>query len=764
MAEQYVGNPNGFVSALATRYFQVTTAAVRKYDTHHLILGVKATSQEIQPQLLEAASPYVDAFSIDDYALNPGTANLIHRSFPQYLALTPTLANLEKYVQRPIMVAEYSFRAKTPQTPDTVPGVYSVYPTQQTRAAAYTNYIAPLYLHAPWVVGDEWFEYVDEPQGGRFDGENSNFGVVDVEDQAYQALVTQMQILHSMAPDRVAQSGPACDSWADKTGQVTCTGTLPQVSYPLSVFTTSLTGATQDVAYGSYVIATGGKAGYTFALPPKQSLPGGLQLDATGLVSGKPTVSGHFNFAVDVTDSTNPSPLSVTQTVSITIAPPHVAISTSVLPAGVVGVPYSATLAATGGYPPYTWSGSGLPKGLSLSSTGEITGTPTTSSKSTVDIIVTDSSTPNVETATRSLALTLRTTSTTTASVAPGTTTWGRVVTYSATVSGTGGVATGTVTFTVGQTTLCTAPIVSGEASCTAATAPVGADTIAATYAGSSVYATSAGTTALTVLAPPPGYPAIASMSRTSGPTSGGTSVTITGSGFTTVQKVSFGTTTARSYVVKSSTQIQAVSPPHAAGTVAVTVTTPDGTSAATPVGNFKFVSPPPVVISITPSAGVAAGGTTVTVTGSGFLGTTEVKFGSATGTSITGNATGSRLTVKSPPGNLGTTVDVRVVAPGGESPAVTSDRFTYGSGTSITSISRTSGPVAGGTSVTITGSGFSTVKYVKFGTTTARAFTVRSTTQIVATAPAHLAGQVRISVTTAGGTTPATSNDLYTF
>ena len=272
VAEQYVGNPNGFVYALATRYFQVTTAAVRMYDTHHLILGVKATSQEIQPQLLEAASPYVDVFSIDDYALSPGLANLIDGAFPQYLALTPTLANLEKYVQRPIMVAEYSFRAITPQTPDTVPGVYATYPTQQARAAAYTNYIAPLYLHAPWVVGDEWFEYVDEPQGGRFDGENDNFGVVDVEDQPYQDLVTQMEILHSMAPDRVAQSGPACDSWADNTGQVTCTATLPQVSYPLSVFSTSLPGATQGAAYANYVIAEGGRPGYTFALP-SQAIP-----------------------------------------------------------------------------------------------------------------------------------------------------------------------------------------------------------------------------------------------------------------------------------------------------------------------------------------------------------------------------------------------------------------------------------------------------------------------------------------------------------
>ena len=94
----------------------------------------------------------------------------------------------------------------------------------------------------------------------------------------------------------------------------------------------------------------------------------------------------------------------------------------------------------------------------------------------------------------------------------------------------------------------------------------------------------------------------------------------------------------------------------------------------------------------------------------------------------------------------------------------MTADLFTYVPGPTITSLPRTTGPVAGGTKVTISGTGFSTVHNVKFGTTTAKSFTVKSSTQIVATSPAHAAGQVKISVTTAVGTTPATSSDLFTF
>ena len=101
---------------------------------------------------------------------------------------------------------------------------------------------------------------------------------------------------------------------------------------------------------------------------------------------------------------------------------------------------------------------------------------------------------------------------------------------------------------------------------------------------------------------------------------------------------------------------------------------------------------------------------------------------------------------------------------PGGESPAATADLFTYVPGPTITSLSRTSGPVGGGTKVSIAGTGFTSVQHVRFGPTTAKAFTVSSSTSIVATSPPHTVGRVRISVMTAVGTTPATCNDLYTY
>jgi hypothetical protein len=397
VAQQYVGNPNGFVYALATRYFQVTTAAVRMYDKNHLILGVKAEAQEIQPQLLEAAKPYVDVFSIDDYSLVNGIAQIIDKIWPQYLPVTSTFSDFEHYVRRPIMVGEYSFIASGPATPDTVPGVYAVYPTQAQRAAAYTNYIEPLYEHSPWVVGDEWFEYVDEPAGGRFDGENNNFGVVDVEDQPYQDLVTQMELAHSVAPDRVVTAGPTCDSWADGTGGVVCTATTDPAGQPLSVSADSLPTGTAGTPYSGFVNVIGGRPTYSITLSPASPLPPGLRFRlATGSVTGTPRTVGSYPFTVSVTDDSAPTPLTSTVTLNITIDPPPLSIRTTSLRPAVEGARYCRLLTTRGGTAPITWSVSAgaLPAGLTLADDGALGGRASVSGTFSFTVVATDSSTP----------------------------------------------------------------------------------------------------------------------------------------------------------------------------------------------------------------------------------------------------------------------------------------------------------------------------------------------------------------------------------
>jgi Bacterial Ig-like domain (group 3) len=83
--------------------------------------------------------------------------------------------------------------------------------------------------------------------------------------------------------------------------------------------------------------------------------------------------------------------------------------------------------------------------------------------------------------------------------VVPTSSTHGESVTYSATVVATTGTPTGTIEFTIGSAKLCKATLSAGTASCSAANAPNGTDTVTATYTGSPTFLTSSGTTTLAV-------------------------------------------------------------------------------------------------------------------------------------------------------------------------------------------------------------------------------------------------------------------------
>ncbi len=128
--------------------------------------------------------------------------------------------------------------------------------------------------------------------------------------------------------------------------------------------------------------------------------------------------------------------------------------------------------------------------------------------------------------------------------------------------------------------------------------------------------------------------PTVKKLSTKRGPGAGGTEVTITGSDFEEVTSVSFGANGAKSFTVNSPTSITAISPAGAAA-VDVTVTTPGGTSAISKGDQFEFT---PAVESVAPDSGPTSGGTSVTITGVGFLpgaSTTTFKFGSKQATDV---------------------------------------------------------------------------------------------------------------------------------
>jgi acid phosphatase len=169
--------------------------------------------------------------------------------------------------------------------------------------------------------------------------------------------------------------------------------------------------------------------------------------------------------------------------------------------------------------------------------------------------------------------------------------------------------------------------------------------------------------------------PAISSLSPTSGPTGGGTTVTISGTGFAVGATVSFGGTAATNVNVVGSTTITAVTPAHASGAVNVVVTNPGGQS-ATSTNGFNYAgAAAPTVSAVNPTSGPTAGGTSITITGTGFASGASVTVG---GTAATGVIVNNSTTITAnTPAHAAGTVDIVVTNSNGQSGSKT-NAFTY--------------------------------------------------------------------------------------
>ncbi|WP_371601807.1 IPT/TIG domain-containing protein [Streptomyces sp. NBC_01220] len=162
----------------------------------------------------------------------------------------------------------------------------------------------------------------------------------------------------------------------------------------------------------------------------------------------------------------------------------------------------------------------------------------------------------------------------------------------------------------------------------------------------------------------------------------------------------------------------------------------------------------PPVLTSVAPNTGPAAGTNSVALNGSQFTGAIAVMFGSAAALSFTVN-TPSTITAAVPPGTG--TVNVTVRTPAGLSNTIP---YTYAPTPALSTIAPSQGPTSGGTSVVLTGTGLTGTTAVTFGSTPATSYTVNSATQITAVTPAGT-GSVACTVAGPGGTS---NSVVYTY
>jgi len=156
---------------MVKRYVDIPCDEVAKVDNNHLNLGMRYAW--ISSDLLYKAGERFDVFSINGYGYDP-----------------PPTAEIARKSNKPVMIGEFHHGAVDRALPATgITGVIN----QDERAAAYRNYIEQGFAR-PELIGMHYFQWVDQPYYGRFDGENYNIGIVTIQNLPYPEISEAMRI------------------------------------------------------------------------------------------------------------------------------------------------------------------------------------------------------------------------------------------------------------------------------------------------------------------------------------------------------------------------------------------------------------------------------------------------------------------------------------------------------------------------------------------------------------------------------------------
>ena len=180
ISDQANNDRKAFIALSAEAFYKTASETVRQMLPGKLILGTRYAAYAPEP-VIRACGRYCDVISFNDYRAAPSAdADL-----------------LAKYWiwggKKPIMVTEFSWRAEenTSGNPNDG-GAGAVVRTQAQRGENYQQYVKDL-LSYPMVVGAHWFQFADQSPQGRFDGENSNYGIVDIHHRYYTDLLNPMK-------------------------------------------------------------------------------------------------------------------------------------------------------------------------------------------------------------------------------------------------------------------------------------------------------------------------------------------------------------------------------------------------------------------------------------------------------------------------------------------------------------------------------------------------------------------------------------------
>jgi hypothetical protein len=159
----------------AQKYFKTLSTLIRKHDPNHLILGVRFNKRP-PLSVLKASRGFVDAHSFNIYS---DDAKMWKNHCRE----------MWKTSNAPLIVSEFSFYSDINQSGNkNLKGFGGKVGSQEARAKSYEHFVLGM-ASTGFIIGTEWFQWNDEPPKGRGDGEDCNFGIVDVYDKPYELLI-----------------------------------------------------------------------------------------------------------------------------------------------------------------------------------------------------------------------------------------------------------------------------------------------------------------------------------------------------------------------------------------------------------------------------------------------------------------------------------------------------------------------------------------------------------------------------------------------
>ena len=232
----------GFLRLKAEKYFSITAAAIRRHDPNHLVLGARfAGLNGADPVVWEVAGKYCDAITFNCYPwADLERGEVMTDSSSRAKSIVEAFTERYERAGKPFLITEWSFPATDTSCPCRYGGGQRLR-TQSERAKA-SDLFARTLLSLPFLIGYDYFMWVDEPAAGISDAfpEDSNYGLVNENGKPYGELVDVFTRLHSNLekaisscpkpiPD-VLRGGVSLDTYKEKTGYYSSTNILYNVS------------------------------------------------------------------------------------------------------------------------------------------------------------------------------------------------------------------------------------------------------------------------------------------------------------------------------------------------------------------------------------------------------------------------------------------------------------------------------------------------------------------------------------------------------